>query len=207
MSGPTLTIILLAACLAGLFGLLIDNLRRRHADRSHLVQVQRLAMTDELTGLPNRRYWDEQLPRELARAERQGQALFVVMLDLDRFKEFNDSGGHQAGDRFLRSAADAWGEEVRTYDLLARYGGEEFGLVLSGCSAREAIQVVERLRAATPGSETCSAGLAEWNGREASEVLVARADNALYRAKAGGRDQLVAMLAAQPRSSAPHIAA
>ena len=129
---------------------------------ARLARMERMAMTDELTGLPNRRLWDEQLPRELARADRHQFSLFVAMLDLDRFKAFNDTGGHQAGDRLLKAAAAAWRSALRPYDILARYGGEEFGLMLAGCSADEARDVVERLRATTPDAVTCSAGVAAW---------------------------------------------
>jgi len=81
------------------------------------------ARTDALTGLPNRRAWDEELERELARAKRYGGRLCLAMIDLDHFKRFNDREGHQAGDRLLADSATAWREQLRPSDLLARYGG------------------------------------------------------------------------------------
>ena len=156
-----------------------------------LRQLEHMARTDDLTGLPNRRYWEQQLPRELARGSRDGQPICVAMIDLDHFKDYNDRRGHQAGDRLLGEAAEAWGRLLRPYDMLARYGGEEFSVILPGCGIRDAELLVERLRAVTPRGESCSAGLAEWDGGEQPEALVGRADAALYRAKRGGRNRTV----------------
>jgi diguanylate cyclase (GGDEF)-like protein/PAS domain S-box-containing protein len=149
------------------------------------------ARTDQLTGLANRRTWDDELPRELARARRNGEPLSLAILDLDRFKSYNDTYGHPAGDRLLRGAAAAWSERLRTTDLIARYGGEEFAVLLPGCDAQAATKVVEHLRAAVPDDETCSIGVATWDGSESCEDLVGRADTALYRAKDAGRDRVV----------------
>jgi diguanylate cyclase (GGDEF)-like protein len=156
-----------------------------------LARLEAVARTDDLTGLANRRSWDEELPRELARAHRQRQSVCVAMIDLDRFKRFNDELGHQAGDRLLKEAAAAWRAELRTTDTLARYGGEEFAALLPGCDRGHAVRLLERLRAATPGGQTCSAGVASWDGTEDAGTLVARADAALYRAKSAGRDCVV----------------
>ena len=156
-----------------------------------LARLQQSAHTDELTGLPNRRAWEEQLPRELARARRERQSLCVVMLDLDRFKAFNDREGHQAGDRMLKLCASAWTSQLRTTDILARYGGEEFSLVLPGCTLDDGRVLVERLREMTPEGQTLSAGIAVWNGVEVAPELVGRADTALYEAKRAGRNRVV----------------
>jgi diguanylate cyclase (GGDEF)-like protein len=161
-------------------------------DRARLlVQLQETARTDDLTGLPNRRAWDEELPRELARAARDARPVCVAMLDLDRFKRFNDDRGHQAGDRLLKQAASAWTSLLRTSDMLARYGGEEFSLLLPGCTIDDAQGLVARLRAAMPDGETVSAGIACWDETESADDFVGRADQALYAAKRGGRNQLV----------------
>jgi diguanylate cyclase (GGDEF)-like protein len=153
-----------------------------------LSRLESMARTDDLTGLPNRRAWDLELPRELLRAKREERPLCVAMIDLDHFKEFNDERGHQAGDRLLKQAASAWGEELRGTDILARYGGEEFALALPACSPERAIKVAERIRAATPHGETCSVGIACWDGEEEPPSLVGRADRALYDAKRSGRN-------------------
>jgi diguanylate cyclase (GGDEF)-like protein len=156
-----------------------------------LARLEEVARTDDLTGLLNRRAWEERLPLELARARRHGNPLCVAMLDLDHFKNYNDERGHQAGDRLLKQSAAAWVTELRASDTLARYGGEEFTVALPGCTLPNATDLVERLRAAMPGDQTVSAGVACWNGRESAEELVGRADAALYQAKRNGRDQLV----------------
>jgi diguanylate cyclase (GGDEF)-like protein len=160
-------------------------------DRADLLaQLEMSARTDDLTGLPNRRAWEEQLPRELARAAREEAPVCVAMLDLDHFKAYNDDRGHQAGDRLLKQVAAGWATQLRSTDMLARYGGEEFALVLPGCTLSDGQLLVERLRAAMPDEQTISAGIAQWDGAETPELLVGRADRALYSAKKGGRDRL-----------------
>jgi diguanylate cyclase (GGDEF)-like protein len=162
-------------------------------DRAELLaRLEESARTDDLTGLPNRRAWDQHLPRELSRAIRDDRPICVAMLDLDRFKRFNDDRGHQAGDRLLKQVAAAWSEQLRASDMLARYGGEEFAVLLPGCTLDDARALLERLRHAMPEAETASAGVACWDGFESAEKLVGRADAALYAAKRAGRDCLVA---------------
>jgi diguanylate cyclase (GGDEF)-like protein len=156
-----------------------------------LTRLSDLAETDELTGLPNRRSWDQTISRAVGYATRTRRQLCVAIIDLDHFKRFNDRNGHQAGDRLLKAAAAEWRTALRQTDTLARYGGEEFAVVLPGCSAEVADAVLERVRDLTPGAETCSVGLAEWSPGESAADLVARADAALYAAKRAGRDALV----------------
>jgi diguanylate cyclase (GGDEF)-like protein len=167
-------------------------------------EVGRLARTDSLTGVANRRAWDEELPRELARAARSGQTVCVALLDLDHFKAYNDEHGHQAGDRLLKAASAAWESLLRKTDLLARYGGEEFAVLLPDCQLGNAMEIAERLRTAQPDG-TCSIGVADWDGRQGEGELIARADRALYAAKAGGRDQCRSDAAPRPaaRSRVP----
>lgn len=150
-----------------------------------------MARTDDLTGLPNRRAWDEELRRELARARRDEAPLTVAMVDLDYFKAYNDRLGHQAGDRLLREAAEAWQQTLRETDMLARYGGEEFAVALPGCDQEAAADLIERLREETPEGESCSAGLASWDRLESADQLVGRADRALYAAKQAGRNRAI----------------
>ncbi len=153
--------------------------------------LRRLALTDELTGLPNRRAWEEAVRRELARAMRDRHPVCIAVLDLDGFKHFNDEHGHQAGDRVLAESARAWQSHLRTSDVLARYGGEEFAALIPAWPLEIAVEVVERLRLATAGGLTASAGVASWDGSETGEELFGRADAALYEAKQSGRDRTI----------------
>ncbi|HEX3562081.1 MAG TPA: GGDEF domain-containing protein, partial [Solirubrobacterales bacterium] len=155
-----------------------------------LGRLEIAARTDDLTGLLNRRAWDEELGRELSRADRNGAALCVGILDLDRFKQYNDAHGHQAGDRFLKQTAGAWSQALRAGDILARYGGEEFAIALPGTNLDRAGQMLDRLRESLPEGQTCSAGVCRWDGEESAEKLTARADTALYAAKDAGRDRV-----------------
>jgi diguanylate cyclase (GGDEF)-like protein len=154
-------------------------------------QLSQLIRVDELTGLPNRRAWSVELPAAIERARRDQVALSVAMLDLDHFKHFNDEYGHQAGDRLLKSVASAWSGQLRAVDQLARYGGEEFIVLLPAADEELATSVLERLRGVRPAGQTFSAGVATWDGIETSEELIARSDEALYQAKAAGRDRIV----------------
>jgi diguanylate cyclase (GGDEF)-like protein/PAS domain S-box-containing protein len=170
----------------------VTELKRVESERENLlVEVEALAHSDSLTGLPNRRALDEQMPREMARALRAGSDLCLAILDLDCFKDYNDTHGHLAGDEMLRRCAVAWDSELRGEDTIVRFGGEEFLVVLPDTSPGQASEIVERLRAATPRGQTASAGFACWDHAERFEGLVGRADSALYRAKAAGRDQAV----------------
>jgi len=153
--------------------------------------VQSLARTDPLTGVPNRRAWDEELQRAVAQRHRDDDSVCVAMLDLDHFKIFNDEQGHQSGDRILQAVVAAWLGVLRAGDVLARYGGEEFSVLLSHCRMGEAQTIVERLRELVPRGLTCSAGIAQWDGRESDVALMERCDAALYEAKARGRNRSV----------------
>ena len=147
------------------------------------------AQTDPLTGLPNRRAWDSALSRAFA----SSSSITLAMLDLDNFKEFNDSYGHPAGDRLLKLTAAAWRDQLRTGDLLARLGGEEFGLLVCDMAPDTAVDIVERLRGSIPEGRTASAGVAVLNPGESAESLLGRADAALYQAKEAGRDRICIM--------------
>ncbi|HET7119962.1 MAG TPA: diguanylate cyclase [Solirubrobacterales bacterium] len=169
----------------------VTELKQVEGERERLLgEVQDMARRDALTGLPNRRALEELLPREMARCRRSGSPLCLALVDIDRFKAYNDTYGHLAGDEVLRQAAIAWDSALRAEDEIVRFGGEEFLVLLPDTPPEEACEVVERLRAATPCEQTCSAGLACWDFVESSDDLLGRADKALYLAKAGGRDQL-----------------
>ncbi len=158
------------------------------------------ATTDELTGLWNRRMILELLERELARTEREGTPLGVVVGDLDRFKRVNDTHGHLAGDGVLREVAQRMRVLCRNYDSVGRYGGEEFLLILPGCDVHAAESHAERLRIAIESrpvetaegtvAVTCSFGATSVPGgrRATAKAVIRVADNALYRAKKAGRN-------------------
>jgi diguanylate cyclase (GGDEF)-like protein len=161
-----------------------------------LGENERLATRDSLTGLANRRLFDESLQREVARAQRLGTALSLLVLDVDHFKQVNDTYGHQTGDSVLREVADALVANTKNYDVAARYGGDEFVLLLPGCSRIDALNVAERVRngiarAVDEAPVTISAGVATMpdNANDAGRLLAA-ADAALYDAKRTGRDRV-----------------
>jgi diguanylate cyclase (GGDEF)-like protein len=158
----------------------------RQADR-----VRTLSRQDELTGLPNRRAWNDEMPRALENARRGNVPVSVAMIDLDHFKLFNDSYGHPAGDRLLTDAARAWHGVLRQGDILARYGGEEFIVLLPDTTTDEALRILRRALDVTPLGQSFSAGLARWDGSESSDELIVRADAALYQAKTAGRRRIV----------------
>jgi diguanylate cyclase (GGDEF)-like protein len=173
-----------------------DRPSRRGLER-RLAAATHMALTDELTGLPNRRALDAELDRELERARRHDSPLCVAIVDLDHFKEVNDERGHAAADVLLKEVASRWRGTLRITDflarsaLIARYGGEEFVVLLPDCDEHEAFAVADRLRVAMPAPHTCSVGIARWDAFEAPSELIARADRALYHAKHTGRDRTV----------------
>jgi diguanylate cyclase (GGDEF)-like protein len=173
--------ILLAALVITRLGGLLQTVQRQ------ATQLAAMARTDGLTGVPNRRSWDMELSRALAGAWADGRSLCVALLDLDHFKDFNDTYGHPAGDVLLKQAAAAWRSTLPRDAVLARYGGEEFTVLLRGHSVQQAYAVLEVLRAVTPLQQSFSAGLVCWDGKEEPAALVARADEQLYEAKRAGR--------------------
>jgi two-component system, cell cycle response regulator len=162
-----------------------------------LTEVERLATRDGLTGLANRRLLEESLEREVARTERRKSPLSLVVIDVDHFKDVNDTLGHQAGDDVLRDVGRVLTENTKASDLPVRYGGDEFVLLLPDCTADQCFEVAERLRnavtaEATTVRVTVSAGTASIPDNAADgERLVAAADAALYEAKRAGRNRSV----------------
>lgn len=154
------------------------------------VQLAALARADALTGAPNRRTWDHELSRACRAARDREEALCVAIVDLDHFKRYNDTHGHQAGDLLLREAVATWTELLEEGEFLARYGGEEFALLLAGQTPVQARIRLDVLREATPGGQTFSAGVALWDPETEPGAAVAAADAALYRAKRAGRNRV-----------------
>jgi diguanylate cyclase (GGDEF)-like protein len=145
------------------------------------------AHTDALTGLANRRSWDDQLGRALAQAARSHETVSIAVCDVDRLKEVNDREGHAAGgDALIRDVARCLGDGARAADLLARIGGDEFALLLPGADRDAASDVLERLTARLPAGRSVSVGIAEWDGRETAAELLARADARMYERKRRG---------------------
>ena len=186
----------LAQTVAEQLGLAVANLKLRETLRNQSIR-------DPLTGLFNRRYMEETLERELRRAERNQRPLSVVMLDLDRFKGFNDTFGHDAGDVVLAEFGGLMRGSVRGADVVCRYGGEEFVLILPDATAEDSLRRVEQLRLATAqlyvrhreqsiGAPSFSGGIAAFpaNGDKVEDLLRA-ADTALYRAKTMGRSRIM----------------
>jgi len=179
---------ILFVTLSGIVGTTVQSLvirsRAHELERDQLLaRLDGLAHTDELTSLPNRRAWQSELDRSLARARRSGEQLSVAVIDIDSFKAVNDEHGHPAGDALLVEAARGWSEVLRPEDMLARVGGDEFALLMLGCPQAEADMVVERLHGGMPGPYSCSIGLATWDGTELADGLMYRADSALYEIK------------------------
>lgn len=177
-------------------------LRQGEADAEDLSALADLARRDALTGLANRRAFEEALQREVARARRTGEALAVVALDIDHFKRVNDTHGHAAGDLVLAEVAARAQRALRVEDLLARIGGEELAALLPGASLAAAAEVAERIRhavgdagiavAATAIDVTVSLGCAALLADEREgAALLARADARLYDAKRAGRNRVV----------------
>lgn len=156
-----------------------------------------LATIDELTGAKNRRRFREDLELLFAQADRQGATLSILMLDIDHFKQYNDTFGHPAGDEVLRRVGTILQSAVRAHDVVARYGGEEFVVLMPATEANEAVEVAERLRSAIAYQPwprrkvTASLGVATTGyGTPHAAALVDQADRALYQSKQAGRDQV-----------------
>jgi diguanylate cyclase (GGDEF)-like protein len=162
----------------------------------HRRDLQLLAQTDSLTGLLNRRAFEEILSREMRRAAHAGKSSAVLLLDIDRFKDVNDSLGHHAGDEVIQRVGSALREGMRPADALSRYGGEEFVMLLRDATEAQAEEIALRLREEIAGLRdlpgetrvTVSIGVAASHPEDTAEQLLRRCDDALYRSKRGGRN-------------------
>jgi diguanylate cyclase (GGDEF)-like protein len=175
---------------------IIETVAGRRSTEQRLRRLQlefeHLAHHDPLTDIPNRRLFELEFDRELARAARRGTPLCVVAVDLNEFKKYNDRNGHAAGDELLKSATDAWVGGLRTEDLIARLGGDEFIALLPDCPLTKAEEVAQRLCGSVPLNQTCSTGVACWNQTELADELLTRADEALYETKTRHRARALA---------------
>lgn len=169
----------------------------RQAGAAELEALERLAVTDALTGLSNRRGGDQDIAAEISRAKRQGTPLSCILLDIDNFKTVNDTYGHQAGDFLLREVGALLRNTLRAYDILVRWGGDEFLIVLPGVLLEGARGLAERVRFAVEalplqglGSITVSAGVAAIDRNYDFDSVLARADRQLYQAKGSGRNRV-----------------
>lgn len=187
--------------------LLAERMRSNNFSLTRAVQLQRQfmeeALTDGLTGLHNRRWLEDMLPRLLGRHQREARPLSVMMMDIDFFKKINDTRGHTVGDLALRHVAQQIQGNLRPLDLAARYGGEEFAVLLPETDLQGGIAAAQRLRKAIENSPalvqgeervclTVSVGLAQARRAMSAEALLQEADSALYEAKRQGRNRVVA---------------
>ncbi len=178
---------------------------RQQIEEMHhnLETIRAESLTDQLTGLSNRKRFDEVLETEMKEAEESGEPLCMMLMDIDRFKSFNDTFGHQTGDQVLRLFAHTMKANVKGRDLTARYGGEEFAIILPktklsaavslGNQIREAVRSKELIKKSTGeslGRITMSVGISCHKQNDTAEELIRRADMCLYAAKNGGRDQV-----------------
>ncbi|HYA97497.1 MAG TPA: GGDEF domain-containing protein [Methylomirabilota bacterium] len=174
---------------------LVERLREQLAEKQvHSRWLRNLAMVDPLTGLFNRRFAEQRLAAEVARSERKGHPLCLLLMDLNDFKKVNDTYGHPAGDRLLQTFAEQVRQAIRATDLAARIGGDEFMVLLPECQAEEAHHVLDRLTSLSFqwGSReipiSFSVGCEQYRSGERMEELVARTDRALYDAKRKGQE-------------------
>lgn len=180
----------------------LEKLQRETFDlRRQVAETHQAAMTDALTGLPNRRAYEERAAQELARWRRFSEPLVLVVWDVDDFKHINDVFGHKAGDKALALIARILRESLRETDFIARYGGEEFVVLLTGADTDDALRVAEMMRSSVeqagmhshnkPVKITLSGGIAQLQGDETIEQLFERADKAMYQAKQFGKNRCV----------------
>jgi diguanylate cyclase (GGDEF)-like protein len=193
---------------------LAERLRANNATVSTNIEKRRLyeraAMFDGLTGIHNRRWLDENLHRLVERCEKGGGALSLSLIDIDHFKQFNDGHGHDAGDAVLTQVAATVAKHLRPTDLVARFGGEEFVILFPDTSLDKAAHAAERVRGVVEKTDvkmpdgrplprvTISMGVAELIPRETPAELLKRADEAMYRAKKGGRNRVVTAGGVEP---------
>ncbi|MBI1329532.1 MAG: diguanylate cyclase [Alphaproteobacteria bacterium] len=173
--------------------------------RTQLEDVRRESLTDPLTGIANRKAFDTALAEAVARSREAGEPLSLLMCDIDHFKKFNDTWGHQTGDTVIRLVANCLSENVKGRDTAARYGGEEFAVILPQTALADATRLADHIRGAVHSKKlvkkstgdvlgviSISVGIAQFNGSEDPSDWVRRADDCLYAAKNAGRNCVIA---------------
>lgn len=173
------------------------------AIRGQADRLATLADFDWLTGAPNRRTWDRELWTACRDSRSEGTPLSVALLDLDRFKAFNDQHGHHAGDLLLQEAVIAWNGVLADRGVIARYGGEEFAVLLPRHDLEAALSTVRSLRSVTPRGQSFSAGVTLWDPTTEPNAAMIQADRGLYDAKRTGRDRIVVVGAQHPSATQP----
>lgn len=183
----------LTTLLTVLFGMMLAE----YSASTNEVRLETLSSTDRLTGIANRLHLDTVLEREFSRGERQSKPFSIILLDIDHFKSVNDTYGHPVGDTVLVEVSKALKSHLRSYDLVGRWGGEEFLVICSDTTVDDASIVAEKLRAvlaahpiAVTGPKTASFGVTTYRTGDAIADMIRRADEALYRAKQGGRNKV-----------------
>lgn len=171
-------------------------------------EIEYISNTDRLTGIPNRKKFEETIGKEISRAKRYGHPLSLAILDLDLFKQINDTHGHDTGDQVLRQIADLIRNHLRSVDFFARWGGEEFTIIFPDLNLESAVHASEKLRYLIEQLEidrnlsvTSSFGLSQFDGQDSFEELLQRADKALYRAKKLGRNRVESLERVPPPPS------
>ena len=172
--------------------------------QENLEVVRTESLTDPMTGLANRKYFDDTLASAITDADARNEPLSLLMIDIDHFKKFNDTWGHLTGDQVLRLVASSLKQNVKGQDIAARYGGEEFSVILPSTQLRSALTVADHIRRAVMSKElmkrstgehlgriTVSIGVASWGKGENSQGLIERADDCLYAAKRSGRNRVI----------------
>ena len=191
-----------AARLQGLAARVASMEQEAQGYREHLEEQRQKALVDPLTGLPNRAAWSERLEHEVGQWQQHGNTLLLAMLDLDHFKHINDNYGHLAGDKVLKIIATVLRKRLRGTDFIARFGGEEFVLLMPATALVAGVKLLESLRAAIeacpfhfkgePVTITASIGVSAFKAGEHSDLVLKKADQALYRAKNAGRNRVEA---------------
>ena len=184
--------------------------------RDRLELVRRESLTDQLTGIPNRKAFDDEIESAMEQAQETGEPLCLVMCDIDHFKKFNDTWGHSTGDQVLRLVGNCLSENVKGRDTAARYGGEEFAVILPHTDAKGAFSLADQLRTKVESKKlvkkstgdilgiiTISAGVTQYRAGESVDEFIQRADTCLYAAKHAGRNRVMgdAEYAAQKRDA------